>query len=84
MITMKPGSRELLTRARAALAALGIDDATYAGLRRAEMCEDQSEYCDHSLEWEEMVRENASDSYDYVVDEFRDAYDHLEGIECHQ
>lgn len=80
MITMKPESRALLTKARAALQELGLDDNHFAGLVRAEMCEEQSEYCEGDLDWESMVRENASDSYDYVVDEFRDAYDHLEGV----
>ena len=44
MITMKPESRELLTKARAALKALGLNDSGFSGLVRAEMCEEQSEY----------------------------------------
>ncbi len=84
MITMKPESRELLEKARAALKALGLDDSGFSGLVRAEMCEEQSEYCDGDMDWESMVQENASDAYEYVRDEFRDAYEHLEGIECHQ
>ena len=80
MITMKPESRELLTKARAALKALGLNDSSFSGLVRAEMCEEQSEYCDGDLDWENMVSENASDSYSYVVDEFRDAHEHLEGV----
>lgn len=80
MITMKPESRELLDKARAALKALGLNDSSFSGLVRAEMCEEQSEYCDGDIDWENMVSENASDSYNYVVDEFRDAYDHLEGV----
>jgi hypothetical protein len=80
MITMKPESRELLTKARAALKALGLNDSSFSGLVRAEMCEEQSEYCDGDIDWENMVSENASDSYNYVVGEFRDAHDHLEGV----
>ena len=44
------------------------------------MCEEHSEYCDGDIDWENMVSENASDSYNYVVDEFRDAHEHLEGV----
>tara|TARA_R110002126_G_scaffold264973_1_gene408160 strand:- start:562 stop:804 length:243 start_codon:yes stop_codon:yes gene_type:complete len=80
MITMKPESRELLTKARAALKALGLNDSSFSGLVRAEMCEEQSEYCDGDIDWESIVSENASDSYNYVVDEFRDAHEHLEGV----
>lgn len=79
MITMKPKSRELLDQARAALAALGLTDTSYAALVRAELCEEQSE--EHEMGWEEMVEANCEDSRDYVIDEYRDALAYLDGVE---
>lgn len=79
MITMKPESRELLGKARTALAALGLDEYSLTALWRAELCEEQHE--EHEMSWEQMVEANAEDSRDFVVDQYRDALAHLDGVE---
>lgn len=79
MITMKPESRELLEKARVALAALGLDEHRLAALWRAELCEEQHE--EYEMSWEQMAEANAEDAHDFVIDQYRDAVQHLDGVE---